>query len=63
MVAHLHPFGAFINLDHSLQGLVHVSEFGGVEEMKKKLEAGTMINFVVEAVKPQEKRIILKIKK
>ncbi|MBI2514857.1 S1 RNA-binding domain-containing protein [Candidatus Wolfebacteria bacterium] len=57
------PFGAYISLDHDLHGLVHVSEFGGLEEMKKELEPGKEYRFIIESVKPEEKRIILKIKK
>jgi len=59
----LNPFGALVNLEHSLQGLIHVSEFGSVEEMKKQLEIGKSYKFVIDAIKPQEKRILLKLKK
>jgi len=34
-----------------------------VEEMKKQLELGKTYAFTIELVKPQEKRIILKLKK
>ena len=34
------PFGALIKLDPDFQGLIHVSEFGSVEEMKKQLVYG-----------------------
>ena len=54
------PLGAVINLDYDLQGLIHVSEFGGLEEMKKRLEVGKEYRFVIDAVKPEERRIILK---
>lgn len=57
------PFGAIINLPHDLQGQVHVTEFGGLEEMKKGLAIGQSGQFSVEDVKPAEKRIILKMKK
>lgn len=58
------PFGAFIDLDPEIQGLIHISEFGGiVEEMKKQLEPGKSYQFIIEALKPEEKRIILKMKK
>lgn len=63
IVSHFNPFGAFVNLDYGLQGLVHVSEFGGVPEMKKQLEQGKSYDFTIEAMKSQEKRIILKLKK
>lgn len=62
-VARFNPFGAFINLNANIQGLIHVSEFGGLEEMKKQLEAGKEYKFKIEVIKPIEKRIILKLKK
>lgn len=57
------PFGAIVNLDHDLQGQVHITEFGGLEEMKKELAIGQNGQFTIEDVKPAEKRITLKIKK
>ncbi len=57
------PFGAYINLEHDLQGLIHVAEFGSLEEMKKNLEIGKQYQFVIESIKPEEKRIVLKLKK
>ena len=57
------PFGAVINLDGGLQGMVHVSEFGSLDEMKTALVIGEKYDFVIDAVKTQEKRIILKVKK
>lgn len=57
------PFGAIINLEGGLQGLIHVSEFGGIDEMKSQLAVGEGHSFVVGSVKPEEKRLILKAKK
>lgn len=57
------PFGAYISLEDGFHGLLHVSEFGGTEEMKEKLLPGTKYHFLIEAVKPEEKRIILKLKR
>jgi small subunit ribosomal protein S1 len=57
------PFGAVIALDGDLQGMVHISEFGGQDEMKKALAVGQSYSFVVDAVKPEEKRIVLKVQK
>jgi len=54
------PFGAVINLDDSLQGVIHVAEYGGSEEMKKLLVVGEKYEFLVESVKADEKRIVLK---
>lgn len=46
-----------------IQGLIHISEFGGADEMKKALVANESKQFVIDSVKPEEKRIILKLKK
>ena len=62
-VIRFNPFGAFVALDPEIQGLIHVSEFGSVDEMKLKLKEGEMYKFHIESVKPQEKRIILKLAK
>lgn len=57
------PFGATIDLDGGLQGMIHISEFGGLDEMKKELSLGSHYEFVIENIKPEEKRIALKLKK
>ena len=62
-IARFNPFGAFVALPGDVQGLIHVSEFGSIEEMKKQIEVGTSYLFKIELVKAQEKRIILKLKK
>jgi len=58
----LHPFGAIINLEHDMQGQVHIASFGSVEEMKKQLEAGKEFTFIVESLNPEEKKFLLKLK-
>ncbi|MDP3947505.1 MAG: S1 RNA-binding domain-containing protein [bacterium] len=62
-VFRFNPFGAFVNLAGDIQGLIHVSEFGSVDEMKKELEAGKAYNFTIEMLKPADHRLILKLKK
>ncbi len=57
------PFGAIVDLEGGLQGLIHVSEFGGIEEMKNQVKVGDSLSFAISAVKPDEKRIILKLNK
>lgn len=57
------PFGAIVDLKDGIQGLIHVSEFGGSDEMKGQVKVGDSRDFIVSAVKPEEKRIILKLKK
>lgn len=62
MVYSTNPFGALVNFE-DLQGQIHVTEFGGIEEMKKHLAAGKSYLFVVQDVKPAERRVLLKLKK
>lgn len=62
-ITRFNPFGAFVALDPEIQGLIHVTEFGGVAEMKEKISLGAEYNFVIDSVKPEEKRIILKLAK
>ena len=57
------PFGAYIDLGGDIYGLIHVSEFGSLEELKKQLDLETQHQFVIESIKPEEKRVILKLKK
>jgi small subunit ribosomal protein S1 len=62
-ITKFNPFGALVALGHDLQGLIHVSEFESLEKMKKELEVGTTHTFTISILKPEEKRIILKLKK
>lgn len=57
----LNPFGAFIKLSEDLVGLIHVSEFGSPEEMKSQLVVGKSYDFIISSIRPEDKRIILKL--
>ena len=57
------PFGAVVALEGDFQGMVHISEFGGQEEMKKALVVGQSYPFIIDSVKSEEKRITLKVQK
>ncbi len=57
----LSPFGAFVKLDENITGLIHVSEFGSVEELKKELVPENKYKFLINSINPKEKRIILKL--
>ncbi|OGY99733.1 MAG: hypothetical protein A2945_01900 [Candidatus Liptonbacteria bacterium RIFCSPLOWO2_01_FULL_52_25] len=57
------PFGAVISLEVGAQGLIHISEFGGQDEMKATLTPGTKHKFIIDSIKHEEKRIVLKLKK
>ncbi len=61
VVHRLNPFGAFVKLDDETVGLIHVSEFGSVEELKKNLEPGRTYEFLIDSIKPADKRIVLKL--
>lgn len=63
VVYKLTPFGAIIKLDHDVTGLIHVSEFGSVEELKKNMAQDSTHSFMIDSVKPEDKRIILKLAK
>ncbi len=57
------PFGADITLEGGAQGLIHISEYGGQDEMKAALTRGNQHKFVIDYIKHEEKRIVLKLKK
>jgi small subunit ribosomal protein S1 len=59
----LNPFGAVVNLPGNIQGLIHISKFGSVDDMKKSLVVGSEHSFLIETLNPTERRIILDLKK
>jgi ribosomal protein S1 len=62
-VSSFNPFGALVDLGGGIQGQIHVTSFGSIEEMKKALSLGAEYQFIIDSVKPAERRIILKLKK
>lgn len=61
-VYQFNPFGAIINLENGLQGQIHITVFGGMAEMKSALKKDELYTFIVQDVRPEEKRIMLKLK-
>jgi len=59
-VVKFNPFGAFIKLDKSIQGLAHISEFGTEKKMEETLEIGKEYEFKVISIKASEYRMALK---
>jgi len=59
-VTKFNPFGAFVQLDKYIHGLVHISEFGTEEKMKEELELGKKYEFNILSIKPKEYRMALK---
>ena len=58
-VHRFNQLGAVIKIDADFQGLIRATDFGGTEEMEKKLAVGDSGTFIIEAIKPAEKRIML----
>lgn len=52
--------GAVVKIDADFQGLIRATDFGGTDEMEKAVTVGQAGTFVIEAIKPAEKRIMLK---
>jgi len=57
------PFGAVIDLSHDIQGIIHISEFGSLDAMKSAMPLGTSHTFIIDSLKPTERRLLLKLKK
>jgi small subunit ribosomal protein S1 len=64
-VNRLTPFGAFVKLNDEINGLIHITEIPGGEDMKEPssvLKVGEKIKAKVIAVEPEEHRVGLSIK-
>lgn len=56
-VTKFNPFGAFVELNSQIQGLVHISEFGTEVKMREELELGKEYDFKINLVDPKEHRM------
>jgi len=64
-VTRLMDFGAFVELEPGVEGLIHVSEMSWVKKVRKPsdmLKAGDTVEAVVLRIEPAEKRISLGLK-
>jgi small subunit ribosomal protein S1 len=64
-VVRLMDFGAFVELEPGLEGLIHISEMSWAKKVRHPsdlLKAGDRVDAVVLSVKPEEKRIALGLK-
>jgi small subunit ribosomal protein S1 len=64
-VTRLMDFGAFVELEPGIEGLIHVSEMSWVKKVRKPsdmLKEGDSVEAVILAVSPAEKRISLGLK-
>jgi small subunit ribosomal protein S1 len=63
-IVRLTPFGAFVNLETGIDGLIHLSNLGTgkrINHPKEVVEAGQMIEAYVLAVDPQSRKISLSV--
>ena len=52
--------GALASIEEGVAGLVHVSEFGSEEELRKRLELGKVYPFTISLFEPKDRRMTLK---
>ena len=60
-VTKLNPFGAFVQIEPKIQGLIHISEFETKIVMEEKLEIDKKYNFQISEIHPEEHRLTLKL--
>ncbi len=61
-IVRLAPFGAFVNLEPGIDGLVHISNLGAgrrINHPKEVVEAGQIVEVYVLAVDPESRKISL----
>ncbi len=61
-VTNLAPFGAFVEIEKGIEGLIHISEFSWTKRVtnpKDVLNVGDLVEAVVLGVQPEEKKISL----
>ncbi len=58
-VTKINPFGAFVQLDKDIHGLVHISEFSSFEEMEQQLKIGQKYEFKIISVEPKNHKMAL----
>lgn len=51
--------GALASIEEGVAGLVHVSEFGGEDKLREKLELGKTYDFKITLFEPKEQRMTL----
>ena len=62
-VVKFNPFGAFVQIDKKVQGLIHISEFTSYKNMEETLEIGKNYNFEILFIEPAEHKMSLRLKK
>jgi small subunit ribosomal protein S1 len=60
-VTKFNPFGAFVQISPTIQGLCHISEFGTKSKMEERLKIGKKYNFQILEIRPSEHKMSLKL--
>jgi len=58
-ITKINPFGAFVQLDKDIHGLVHISDFKSLEEMDQELKVGQKYQFKILSIEPQVHKLAL----
>lgn len=61
-VVKFNPFGAFVQVEKKIQGLVHISDFGTQKKMTETLELDKKYNFKILSISSEEHKITLTLK-
>jgi len=55
----INPFGAFIQLDKDIHGLVHISDFGSLDKMNSEITVGKKYQFKIVSIEPPVHKMAL----
>jgi len=58
-ITRLNPFGAFVQLDKDIHGLVHVSDFESPDKMNQELQVGKKYQFKILSIEPPVHKMAL----
>lgn len=59
VVIRFNKHGALASIEEGIAGLVHISEFGSEEDLRRNLELGKTYNFKVVLIDPKDQRMAL----
>ena len=59
MVIKFNKHGALASIEEGIAGLVHVSEFGSEEALRRNLELGKRYPFTISLFEPKDMRMAL----
>ncbi len=59
IVIKFNHYGALVSLEEGVAGLVHVSEFGSEEKLKKALELGRTYSFTITLFDAKDQKMTL----